>query len=338
MTLNLGDEVDRYRLVELLGSGGMGSVYRAVDPKLRRAIALKVLHQGTRDATRDIPGDVPRDVPRDEDTDPEAGTRRLLREARAAAALTHPNVVAVYDVGEVAAEGARAAVSYIAMELVIGRSLRTYVGDATIAVDTKTVFIDDATVARPLDGRAIALDPGAHSFRFVRRDGTEATATALAKEGEKAVVVGVVFATPALASTEPIAPILPVAPPTAIGSTTAPSATAHLAPPTEGSTQRSIGWVVAGAGVVGLGAGATLGIVSIAEKGRAHCDATGACDPGPLSTLRATSLGADIALGSGVLLLAIGVPLILFSPHAEPVFVTPIVGTSSAGLAFVGAW
>src|SRR5688572_14358027 len=79
----------------------MGSVYRAYDDKLHRRVALKVL------------------IPDGGDSSTGAERKaRLLREARAAAALHHPNAVAIFDVGE--HEGA----PFIAMELVIGRSLR----------------------------------------------------------------------------------------------------------------------------------------------------------------------------------------------------------------------
>ena len=84
----------------------MGAVYRAVDTRLERRVALKVLR-------------------RDPSPSPEArasAAARVLREARAVALIDHPNAVAVYDVGE-AGEA-----PYIAMELVNGRSLRSYVG------------------------------------------------------------------------------------------------------------------------------------------------------------------------------------------------------------------
>ena len=86
----------RYRLNSEIGRGGMGVVYRATDLELRREVAVKVLP--------------------DTSSSPEARAR-LLREARAAAALNHPNIVAVHDVGE--AEG----MPFFVMELVKGPSL-----------------------------------------------------------------------------------------------------------------------------------------------------------------------------------------------------------------------
>ena len=91
----------RYVLAEVLGAGGAGKVYAAHDPKLDRRVALKLVgHAGA-----------------DHDA-------RLIREARALARLSHPNIVHVYDVGSDAFEGAP--MLYIAMELVEGETLRSW--------------------------------------------------------------------------------------------------------------------------------------------------------------------------------------------------------------------
>ena len=90
--------IAHFRIVGKLGHGGMGVVYRAEDETLRRTVALKLLPGGTR-ATR-------------------RRRQRFLREARSAAAIAHPNVAVVHQVGE--ADGR----VYIAMELVEGESLR----------------------------------------------------------------------------------------------------------------------------------------------------------------------------------------------------------------------
>jgi eukaryotic-like serine/threonine-protein kinase len=97
MTLSTGTTLGVYQIVAPLGEGGMGEVYRARDPRLDRDVALKVLRQTIA-----------------ADADQQA---RLLYEARAASALSHPNIVTVHDVGT--ASG----VTYIVMELVEGRPL-----------------------------------------------------------------------------------------------------------------------------------------------------------------------------------------------------------------------
>ncbi len=92
--------IGRYQVLDELGAGGMGVVYAAFDPELRRKVALKLLRP-------DI----------GHFTDSQAARARLLREARLLATLSHPNVVTVYDVGAADED------IYIAVELVEGRSL-----------------------------------------------------------------------------------------------------------------------------------------------------------------------------------------------------------------------
>ncbi len=97
----------RYRLLSLLGEGGMGKVYRGFDSALRRSVAIKLLP-------------------------PELGANpsrlaRFVQEACAASALNHPNVVTVYDIGEDRLDGDRERVRYIAMEFVEGETLRDVV-------------------------------------------------------------------------------------------------------------------------------------------------------------------------------------------------------------------
>jgi serine/threonine-protein kinase len=135
--LAVGDEFERYRIEAVLGQGGMGQVYRAYDSRLRRRVALKVLR-------KDLDG-----APADK-----APGARLLREARAAAALSHPNIVSIFDVGQ------HGDVPYLAMELVSGRNLRAYVGDASIPLRTKLRWLVDVA-------RALAA---AHARGLVHRD------------------------------------------------------------------------------------------------------------------------------------------------------------------------
>jgi eukaryotic-like serine/threonine-protein kinase len=91
-------QIGPYEIVATLGAGGMGEVYRAWDPRLHREVALKILP----DAVAADPGE----------------RRRFLNEARAASALTHPNILAVFDIG---LDGSR---SFIVTELITGKRLR----------------------------------------------------------------------------------------------------------------------------------------------------------------------------------------------------------------------
>jgi hypothetical protein len=136
--LSPGARFGRYVIERQLGQGGMGVVYQAVDDVLGRRVALKLLRL-------------------DRAVD-EAGRQRaaakLLAEARAAATLEHANAVRVFDVGEV--DGTH----FIAMELVVGRSLRTFVGDASISLATRSRWL--ASIARAL--------AAAHARGLVHRD------------------------------------------------------------------------------------------------------------------------------------------------------------------------
>ncbi|MEM6991969.1 MAG: serine/threonine-protein kinase [Myxococcota bacterium] len=107
-------QLGRYRLGEPLGAGGMGIVYRAHDPKLARPVALKLLRTDRRGA--------------DERS---RGVARLIREARAMAQLSHPNVITVFDVGtfddaSAATLGRHMHEAFVAMELIEGQTLRQW--------------------------------------------------------------------------------------------------------------------------------------------------------------------------------------------------------------------
>ena len=93
----VGATLGRYRLEALVGEGAMGQVWRARDPQLDRAVAIKVVHPSIA-------------------AGPDGGPR-LLREARAMAKLSHPNVVTVYDAGDDAGR------LFVAMDLVVGTTL-----------------------------------------------------------------------------------------------------------------------------------------------------------------------------------------------------------------------
>ncbi|HEX7836251.1 MAG TPA: serine/threonine-protein kinase, partial [Kofleriaceae bacterium] len=129
----LGATIGRYRLERELGAGGMGVVHAAFDPALERRIALKVLRSAT--ATFEA---------RD----------RLLREARAMARLTHPNVVPVYEVGTAAGR------DFVAMEMIHGETLAAWLR----ASRRTPAAILDAFLAA---GRGLAA---AHAAGIVHRD------------------------------------------------------------------------------------------------------------------------------------------------------------------------
>ena len=111
-SLQRGHRLGPYEIIEPLGSGGMGEVYRAADPRLGREIAIKLLP----DTSRSVPEAV----------------ERFRREARSASMLNHPHIVTIHDLGE-CEQGL-----YIAMELVEGQTLRQHIrqeAPCTLRVD-----------------------------------------------------------------------------------------------------------------------------------------------------------------------------------------------------------
>jgi serine/threonine protein kinase len=100
LSIEPGQQLSHYRLIEKIGEGGMGLVWKAEDTKLHRRIALKVLPEATA-------------------ADPDRRAR-FEREARAVAALSHPNIVTLHSVEE--SDG----VHFITMELVEGRNLTEF--------------------------------------------------------------------------------------------------------------------------------------------------------------------------------------------------------------------
>jgi serine/threonine protein kinase len=99
----IGRTIARYKILQQVGTGGMGIVYQARDLRLDRLVALKILQPDRIGSEEQV--------------------RRVAQEARAASALNHPNIVTIYEI-EVVPGGP----DFIAMEFVEGRSLRSMIG------------------------------------------------------------------------------------------------------------------------------------------------------------------------------------------------------------------
>ena len=177
----------RYRIDTVLGSGGMGIVYRAWDPQLARAVAIKVVRRATEDTK---------------------GRARLIREAQALARLSHPHVCHVYDVGIDNEE------VWVAMELIDGVSLRDWAGakregllevlmgaaeGIAAAHDAGLIHRDikPENVLVTRDGRAIVTD-----FGLARGDDTIDPHGSTAQNNSRLTTTGAIAGTPAYIAPE----------------------------------------------------------------------------------------------------------------------------------------
>lgn len=152
MTIAEATQFGPYRLLEKIGSGGMGDVYRALDTRLEREVALKLVSESYLVADLGSGSPSPAGTPTPHDTPghgtPHSGAHlsheRFLREARSAATLNHPNVCSIHDTGE---QDGR---PYLVMELLRGETLKHYLaraGGKGLSVDEVVLFSQQAAAA-----------------------------------------------------------------------------------------------------------------------------------------------------------------------------------------------
>lgn len=163
----IGETISHYRILERLGAGGMGEVYKAEDLRLHRPVALKLMLS--------------------EAQANEMARQRFLREARAASALNHPNIATIYEIDEIERNGAR--YSFIVMEYVAGHTIKDHLGrfsvpesieianqiaDALAAAHERGIIHRDIKPSNLMiaeDGRVKVLDFGVAKFQGVEFEG-----------------------------------------------------------------------------------------------------------------------------------------------------------------------
>jgi hypothetical protein len=185
------------------------------------------------------------------------------------------------------------------------------------------VSVDERSFVSKLDGAAVPMNPGPHTFHFEGADGTRVDQQVVIKEGEKNQPVAVVLGA-----------AVPPPPP-------APTSTGATEPVGSSSPWRTVGWALGGVGVAGVAMGAVFGVIAIGDKNGAHC-VDNRCDPGTSSGIKTAALLSDVGWIAGGVLLASGAAIVLVTPgvheRAVSLRVAPALVADGAGAVLGGAW
>jgi hypothetical protein len=202
-----------------------------------------------------------------------------------------------------------------------------------------TVSADGRRITSKLDGQAVPLNPGSYTFHFESSGRPSVDRQVRVQEGEKNEGVAVVFeaGVPAPAAPAPAVPAPAVPAPSVPALAVAGAGSAEAIEPS--GPWKTVGWVLGGAGVVGLAVGAASGVVALKDKSAAQCDANGVCNPGTVGGIKSAARVSDVGWIAGGVLLAGGAALVLFAPGASrgataaaTVTVVPVVGPTGGAI------
>jgi hypothetical protein len=190
--------------------------------------------------------------------------------------------------------------------------------------------MDGTVLAEALDGRPFTVDPGRHTFRFELAGQAPVEKTLVLSETEKdrreTIVIG------------------PLPAPVDTPTTSLATPTASDVGASSRSNLKTAGYVVAGAGIVGIAVGSVFGILAISDNNAAGCDANSFCaNPSKRTAAQGVATGSTVGFVAGGVLLAGGVVLVLVAPkHGASTTgrleVAPMVGGGNSGLLLRGAW
>jgi hypothetical protein len=197
-----------------------------------------------------------------------------------------------------------------------------------------SVMMDGKPLADRLEGTAISIDPGAHSFHFETAGQAPVDKLFVVQEGQKDRRERIVFgaaASSALPATEQTSPPK--------GNGASPGA-ANRGSSSPWGPLKTWGLVVGGAGIIGIGIGSAFGLIATSDKNNADCDASGHCALGPLNDARTHANVSTVGFAAGGVLLATGIALVILGPRGEAgsVRVAPAVVGGSGGVVIGGTF
>jgi hypothetical protein len=201
-----------------------------------------------------------------------------------------------------------------------------------------TVTMDGLPLADRLEGTAISLDPGMHSFHFESVGHVSVDKSFVLHEGEKDRRERIVFVATAGGSVATAART--DVQPTPKGDGTSPAAADRGTSSISWGPLKTVGVVAGGVGIVGLGIGTAFGLIAASDKSKANCDSNGYCSAGSLSDAHSHANVSTAGFVAGGVLLAAGVALVIFGPRgaAGSVQVAPAVAAGSGGVIVGGSF